>query len=96
MTRVLKPLFNTDQFRAILRVNKVRKIALFGSHAVGRARRNSDIDFLVDFEKGADLFDQVGLKDDLQQFLKKNVDVVTRGSLNKYIRGRVLKEAVDL
>ena len=96
MTRVFKPLLNGDKFRSILRVNKVRKIALFGSHAVGRPRANSDIDFLVDFEKGADLFDQIGLKDDLQLLFKKKVDVVTRTSLNKYIRSRVLKEAVDL
>lgn len=52
-----------------------------------------DYDFLVEFQKGVDLFDHVGLKLDLEKYLKKKVDVVTKKSVSKYLRGRVLKEA---
>ena len=92
----LKQKIHSERFRVILKANKVKKVAVFGSYARGQSRPGSDIDFLVDFEKDADLFDQIGLKNDLEVFLKKKTDVVTRASLNKYIRSRILKEAVDL
>jgi predicted nucleotidyltransferase len=40
---------------------KVQGIALFGSFAREEQDEASDIDVLVDFEEGADLFDLVGL-----------------------------------
>jgi predicted nucleotidyltransferase len=92
----IKQKIQNDGFRKILKINKVKKIALFGSHAKGQAHSKSDIDFLVDFDKNADLFDQIGLKDDLHNYFKKNVDIVTRSSLNKYIRVKILKEAILL
>jgi len=36
---------------------KAKEIGLFGSFARGEQRANSDIDLLVEFEEGADLFD---------------------------------------
>ena len=92
----IKQKFQSDKFRTILKINKVKKIALFGSYANGQAKPKSDIDFLVDFDKEADLFDQIGLKDDLQDFFKKDVDVVTPTSLNKHLRKKILKETIPL
>lgn len=92
----LHSIFNSPKFKTILLRNKVRKIAVFGSQATGRAIKNSDWDFLVDFEKDADLFDQIGLKQDLEKLFKKDVDIVTPRALNRYIRRRVLREAVYL
>lgn len=85
--KILKNLFS---------LYKIRRIAVFGSYATGTQTRYSDVDFLVDFKKGADLLDQSGLKIDLQEILGKKVDVVTPGSLSKYLRAKVLKEAVYL
>ena len=87
---------HTTKFKDILKTNRVKRISLFGSYAHGLARKNSDLDFLVDFEKEADLFDQVGLKNDLERYLNKNVDVVSRSGLNKYIRAKISKEAIRL
>ena len=92
----IKQKINSEKFRAILKSNKVKKIAIFGSYAQGKAGLHSDMDFLVEFNNDADLFDQIGLKHDLQDFLKKDVDVVTKASLSKYIRNSVLKGAIDL
>ena len=80
----------------ILKVCKVERLAIFGSVARGEATADSDVDLLVDFEEGADLLDQVGLKLELEELLNRRVHVVTPGSLNKYIRDTVLKEAVYL
>ena len=75
---------------------KIRRMAVFGSYASGTQTRRSDVDFLVDFKRSADLLDQSGLKIELQELLGKKVDVVTPGSLSKYLRAKVLKEAVYL
>lgn len=92
----LKSLFSGKQFKDILARNKVKRIALFGSHLAGNVPYPRDYDFLVEFQQGADLFDHVGLKLDLEKYLKKKVDVVTKKSLSKYLRDRVLKEAEHL
>lgn len=87
---------SSQKLKRLLKVYKVRKLALFGSYVNGKPRKNSDIDFLVDFEKGADLFDQVGLKLELERLFHRKVDVVTPNALSKYFRAKVLKQAVYL
>ena len=92
MVRLLKKKI----LKNIFSLYKIRRMAVFGSYATGTQTRFSDVDFLVDFKKGADLWDQSGLKIELQEILGKKVDVVTPGSLSKYLRAKVLKEAVYL
>jgi predicted nucleotidyltransferase len=76
--------------------NRVKRIAVFGSYVTGKVSKRSDVDFLVEFEKGADLLDQVGLKLDLQDLLESKVDVVTPDSLSQYLRDRILSQAIYL
>jgi len=85
-----------ETLKNLFLLHKIRRIAVFGSYATGNETRRSDIDFLVDFKKDADLLDQSGLRIDLQKILGKKVDVVTRASLNRYLRTKILKEAVYL
>jgi uncharacterized protein len=72
-----------------------RNIRVFGSVARGDNREQSDVDFLVDMDKGRTLFDLAGFVADVQDLLGVQVDVVTPGSL-RYLRERVLTEAVSL
>jgi len=72
-----------------------RNIRVFGSVARGDNRDDSDVDFLVDLDKGRTLFDLGGLLMDLRDLLGVEVDVVTPGGLH-YIRDRVLAEARSL
>ena len=51
---------------------------------------------VVTFKKGRSLFDLIHFKDDMYLLMGRNVDVVTEKSLNCYIRGNVLQEAVKL
>jgi predicted nucleotidyltransferase len=95
-TNPLNLLPDDPKFREILGRHKVVKISVFGSYALGEATKNSDIDFLVEFERGADLFDQVGLKLDLEELLGGKVDIVTPNSLSIYIRERILDQAVPV
>lgn len=71
-------------------------VRVFGSVARGEADEKSDIDFLVNMEKGRSLFDLGGLLMDLEELLGCNVDVVTEKGLRERIRDRVLKEAIAL
>ncbi|MEO6191938.1 MAG: nucleotidyltransferase family protein [Thermoanaerobaculia bacterium] len=74
----------------------VRRMRVFGSVARGEADERSDVDFLVDLEKGRSLLDLGGLLMDLQDLLGRPVDVVTEKGLKMRIRDRVLEEAVPL
>ena len=72
-----------------------RNIRVFGSVVRAENRDDSDVDFLVEFDKGRSLFDLIALKLDLETLLETKVDVVTPGSL-RYLRGRVMEEALPL
>jgi predicted nucleotidyltransferase len=73
------------------------RIRVFGSVARGEDRPDSDIDFLVDLPRGYDMFSQrLPLIEHLTNLLGRRIDVVREHELNRHIRERVLKEAVDL
>jgi predicted nucleotidyltransferase len=58
-----------------------RDIRVFGSVARDEDGPDSDVDFLVEFEPGASILDQVHLEPDLQALLGCDVDVVPLGGL---------------
>ena len=74
-----------------------RRIRVFGSVARGEERPDSDVDILVDFPRGYDLFTQrLPLTERLTDLLKRRVELVPEHELNRHIRDHVLEEAVEL
>ena len=73
-----------------------RNVRVFGSVARGEAKTKSDVDFLVDMERGRSLLDLAGLVVDLQEFLGRKVDVTTPDSLHWFIHDQILEEAKPL
>jgi predicted nucleotidyltransferase len=74
-----------------------RRIRVFGSVARGDETADSDIDFLVDFPTGYDLFAQrMPLADRLAEITGRAVDLIPEHELNRHLRSQVLAEAVDL
>jgi predicted nucleotidyltransferase len=71
-------------------------VRVFGSVARGEAGPNSDVDILVEVKRHHSSFFPGGLVADLEELLGRRVDVVTVKGLNKFLRDRVLKEAVAL
>lgn len=67
---------------------------MFGSFVRGEQSDQSDIDVLVEFEEGADLFDLMGLTLYLEEELQRKVDVVSKRALREELRGSVLREVV--
>jgi hypothetical protein len=64
--------------------------------ARGDAHEDSDVDFLVEFERGRSLLDLAGLRTDLRETLGREVDVATPASLHPRLRERILRELVPL
>ena len=88
-----------QQRDTILRIaarHGAHNVRIFGSVARGEADAASDVDVLVDLERGRSLLDLAGLLVDLEDVLGCNVDIVTERGLRERIRGRVLREAVPL
>ena len=69
---------------------------MIGSVARGEAGPDSDLDLLVDLERGRSLLDQAALMIELEKLLGCKVDVATDQGLRSRVRERVLKEAVPL
>ena len=85
-----------NEVKWIARRHGASNIRVFGSVARGNADDASDIDFLVDLEKGRSLLDLGGLLMDLQKLLGRSVDIVTEKGLKPRIRERVLSEALAI
>lgn len=90
-----------DQILALLKSRKrqlkkygVHSLSIFGSVARGQARKNSDVDMLVDFEKPVGLFEYARLKMYLEGVLGRKVDLVTPEALREELREDILREAI--
>jgi len=74
-----------------------RRIRVFGSVARGEERPDSDVDFLVDFPRGYDLFAQrLPLTQGLADLLHRKVELIPEHELNRHLREQVMKEIVEL
>jgi predicted nucleotidyltransferase len=69
----------------------VKRIGLFGSYVRGDQRKNSDIDFLVEFDKP--VFENfMDLAFYLENLFGRKVELITNGNLSPYIQPYVEKE----
>ena len=80
----------------ILKEHGVRKAGIFGSYARGEANENSDIDILVEFDKNISLFDFVGIKLELEDNLKRKVDLTEYKVIKPRIKRQILNEEVKI
>jgi len=72
---------------------RIRELSVFGSALRDDFGPESDLDFLVSFEPGAswDLWDLVGLREDLMSIAGREVDIVVKEALrNPYRRREIL------
>lgn len=70
----------------------VKKRGVFGSYVRGEQKKRSDIDILVEFKKTPDFFEFL----ELEEYLGRKVDLVTRDALKPYIGRHILEEVVYL
>lgn len=79
--------------RELLRRLGVEKVGLFGSFARGEQTAASDVDILVEFERGRKTFDSfMQLASLLEELLGRRVELVTPEALSPYIGPRIIQE----
>ncbi len=79
----------------ILKKNNIVRAGIFGSYARGEQNRNSDIDILVQPPKGIG-FGFVGIQFELEDKLKRKVDLLSYRAIHPLLRKRILKEEVRI
>ena len=70
-----------------------RNVRVFGSVARNEDQADSDVDLLVEMEDDRSLLDLVGLQQDLEELLARNVDVLTDASIHPALRARIAADA---
>ena len=81
---------------AYCKKNHIKKLAFFGSFLRDNFRSESDIDILVEFERGhtPGFFDLVLMEEQLSRFFKgKEIDLRTPNDLSRYFREKVIRNA---
>lgn len=81
--------------RRFCQVWHVHRLSLFGSQLKGRARPDSDVDLLVEFEPGHSpgLLGIASMEIELSELLGKKVDLRTAKDLSRYFRDEVVRSA---
>jgi uncharacterized protein len=74
----------------------IRNIRVFGSVARGEATADSDLDLLVDVDRGHGYFDMAGFALGVEEELGVLTQIATPRGLKERIRERVLREAIAL
>jgi hypothetical protein len=84
-----------DKLIEFCRKNHIKKLSLFGSALRGPLDADSDIDLLVEFEKGhtPGLFSIVRMEMELAEVLGRKVDLRTPEDLSRYFRDEVVQNA---
>ena len=81
----------------IFKKYKIKKAGIFGSYVRGENREESDIDILIDIrDKKMSLLGFVGIKLDLQEALKRKVDLVEYKMIRPELKKQILKEEVRI
>lgn len=73
-----------------------RDFMLTKTYVRGEAKKSSDIDLLIDFDRTPTLFELMDLEEELEDILQRDVDLVTEKSLRGTIGQRIRREAVPM
>jgi predicted nucleotidyltransferase len=76
----------------------VKQLGFFGSFAKdANIDKDSDVDFLVEFEPGKKTYDNfIDLSFYLEDLLGRKIELITTQSLSKYIGPHILKEVENV
>ena len=86
-----------DKLSAFCRLNHIKRLAFFGSVLRSDFTPTSDVDILVEFEKGQTPgFEFFKMQEKLSELFGRKVDLNTPGDLSRYYRDKVLNEAVTV
>ena len=79
----------------ILKKYGIKKAGIFGSYARGEQKKNSDVDILVELKKGMGLeFVKLGIE--LEEKLKKRVDLVSYKYIHPKLKNQILEDEIKI
>ena len=97
---MFKDIYNINEIKniitPILQKYRIKKAAIFGSYAKGKANKKSDIDLLIEFSEGMGIVRYTDFKEELEYVLNRKIDIISYNWINKYMRDQVLKEAIEI
>jgi uncharacterized protein len=75
---------------------KVTRLGLIGSYSTGKQTKESDIDLIVEFERGTENLTEIKekIKKSVKARFHLNVDICRQKYLKPYVRTRILKDAI--
>lgn len=80
----------------VLKKHNIKRVGIFGSFARGDYSKDSDIDILAEIPRKINLFDYVGIKLELEDKLKKKVDLVEYKLIREELKEQILNEEVRI
>ena len=83
-----------DKVSDFCRRNHIRRLSVFGSSLREDFTDDSDVDVLVEFEKGSEPgFAFFGMQEELSELIGRKVDLNTPNFLSRYFRDEILGKA---
>ncbi|MDF2430561.1 MAG: uncharacterized protein JWP44_192 [Mucilaginibacter sp.] len=80
----------------VLNRYSIKRAAIFGSAAKGNMTVNSDVDLLIEADKGFTIFKMLKLEEEISKLIKRKVDVVEFSALKPSIKNEVLLSAIQI
>jgi len=80
----------------ILEKNEVVRASVFGSFARGEETPGSDIDILVELKEPKGLLFLAGLKFELEDAVRRKIDLLTYRSVNPLLKKYIYKDEVKI
>jgi len=84
-----------SKIKKVLKRHGVVRAGIFGSYARGEQKKNSDIDILIQPPKGIG-FGFVGIQFELEDRLKRKVDLLSYRAIHPLLKKRILKEEIRI
>lgn len=83
-----------NELDRLCKAYKIKSLSLFGSAVRDELKQDSDIDILIEFEKGCTpgLITFIGIQRELSLLIGKKVDLRTKGDLSRYFIDKVMNE----
>jgi hypothetical protein len=82
--------------RTLALAHGAHSVELFGSAARGEERPESDIDLLVELDRGRSLLDLIALGNDLEEAFGRRVDVIEKSAAKARVRESARRDGVKL
>ena len=80
----------------LLKKNNVSRAGIFGSYARGEQNKSSDVDLLIEINKGMGLIEFISFKMLLEKATKKRIDLVEYQSIRREMKDRILNEEIPI